>query len=337
MSNNIPFEIQVEIIKRLPVKPLIQYRSVLKQWKSLIDSSEFIVQHNRAQPLHLLIRHKVPSEEKYALVVDDDCFPHHKPPIVSPILKPGRYGTMLGCSNGLVCLHGSGQDKSKSLIVIWNPSIRKSVGIELCIGYDDVGFGVCPKTSDPKIVKISTSAPMDKKAEVFSLSSGAWRSVPLNLHNITKFWFYQKHVVIDGVIYWLAFDCNFLANKGSWHARIISFDLTSEEFGEVDLPDYLAGPRDLNISNLKESLVVLNYYNHDAGKHVCDAWMMLKNGVLKSSFTKLFTFQVNKSNGSSIYNIIGFRTNGQLIIEPKVKPYCDGEKELQVYDPSQDI
>ncbi|XP_076885493.1 uncharacterized protein LOC143535038 [Bidens hawaiensis] len=241
---------------------------------------------------------------------------------------------MLGCSNGLVCLRGIGQDQSKSLIVIWNPSIRKSVGIELCLGYDVFGFGVCPKSSDPKIVKISTKHRKDEKAEVFTLSSGAWRRVPLNLHNVKKFfWFNQKHVVIDGVIYWLAFDCDFLANNGSCRTRIISFDLTSEEFGEVDLADYIACPRDLSISKFKESLVVLNYYKHDAGKHVCDAWMMLNNGVLKSSFTKLSTFQVNASNSSSIYNIIGFRTNGQPIIESNLKPYYFGEKELQVYDP----
>ncbi|KAF5808807.1 putative F-box domain-containing protein [Helianthus annuus] len=32
MSNNIPLEIQTEIMKRLPVKSLLRFRSVSKSW-----------------------------------------------------------------------------------------------------------------------------------------------------------------------------------------------------------------------------------------------------------------------------------------------------------------
>ncbi|MFS8020011.1 putative F-box domain-containing protein [Helianthus anomalus] len=65
MSDNIPFEIQEEIIKKLPVKSLIQFRSVSKTWKSLIDSSDFI-KHYRGHMQHLLVRYidKVDIREK---------------------------------------------------------------------------------------------------------------------------------------------------------------------------------------------------------------------------------------------------------------------------------
>nr|GEZ40112.1 hypothetical protein [Tanacetum cinerariifolium] len=57
MSDNIPFEIQVEIIKRLTVKSLIQFRSVSKLWKSLIDSSAFIADYQRTDlQQHILVR-----------------------------------------------------------------------------------------------------------------------------------------------------------------------------------------------------------------------------------------------------------------------------------------
>lgn len=49
MPDYLPFEIQVEIIKRLPVKPLLQFRSVSKRWKILIDSSKFIAAHTVGQ------------------------------------------------------------------------------------------------------------------------------------------------------------------------------------------------------------------------------------------------------------------------------------------------
>ncbi|MFS7999886.1 hypothetical protein Hanom_Chr12g01171901 [Helianthus anomalus] len=40
-----------------------------------------------------------------------------------------------------------------------------------------LGFGVCPKTFHPKIVKFSHT----NEAGVFTLSSGAWRSISMNL------------------------------------------------------------------------------------------------------------------------------------------------------------
>jgi hypothetical protein len=183
MSANLPFEIQAEIIKRLPpVKSLIRFRSVSKQWKSLIDSSEFITDHSAIQnhPHHLLVRYELDSECKYVSIVDDDTFPHHK---YSPILPP-TFSTvlMLGCSHGLVCLYGIDRDSvdSKNLIVVWNPSIRKFVGIMVPDGTYFFGFGVCPKTFDPKIVKIKRWA-INHGAEVFTLRSGAWRSISVNL------------------------------------------------------------------------------------------------------------------------------------------------------------
>ncbi|GKA54514.1 F-box domain containing protein [Tanacetum coccineum] len=44
MSDNIPFDIQINIMNRLPVKSLLQFCTVSKQWKFSIDNSNFI--HN---------------------------------------------------------------------------------------------------------------------------------------------------------------------------------------------------------------------------------------------------------------------------------------------------
>nr|GEU69368.1 hypothetical protein [Tanacetum cinerariifolium] len=59
MSDNIPpYEIQLEIIKRVPeFKSLIRFRSVSKQWMSFIDSPEFIAFYGvrQSQPHRLLL------------------------------------------------------------------------------------------------------------------------------------------------------------------------------------------------------------------------------------------------------------------------------------------
>ncbi|GKA80613.1 hypothetical protein Tco_0787305 [Tanacetum coccineum] len=80
------------------------------------------------------------------------------------------------------------------MVVLWNMSIRKSVGISLFESLFDVfiGFGVSPVTNDPMIVKlmrVDYECPWENKvirrlpwqARVFTLSSGTWKSLSKNL------------------------------------------------------------------------------------------------------------------------------------------------------------
>ncbi|XP_076909157.1 uncharacterized protein LOC143566304 [Bidens hawaiensis] len=200
---------------------------------------------------------------------------------------------MLDSFHGLVFLLGllGFTSEANRLAVVWNPSIRKYVSIapppEPTYTIV-VGFGVCPKTNDHKIFAITGNS--------------------------------KAHVVIDGVIHSGAYVKNV-----EYHQRIITFDLTSEEFGEVALPESLVGIQCARISKLKESLAVIAYHEDPAGKPFYDIWVMWKNGVPKSTFTKLFTI----TNKSLCYNVIGFRKNGQPVIERDVSL----EKELEVYDP----
>ena len=56
----IPYDIQEVIIKNLPIKSLLRFRSVSKQWKSLIDSSKFIEEYNthKKHIHHLFVSYK---------------------------------------------------------------------------------------------------------------------------------------------------------------------------------------------------------------------------------------------------------------------------------------
>uniref|UniRef100_A0A251U7K0 Putative F-box associated interaction domain-containing protein n=1 Tax=Helianthus annuus TaxID=4232 RepID=A0A251U7K0_HELAN len=298
--------------------------------------------------------------DKYVSIVDDDNFPHHKfSPVVPPTVKLLGRPFMLDCSHGLVCLLGYTRDrvKRKKLVVVWNPLIGKSVGIEIPDRADIViGFGVCPKTSDPKILKISrfVDSEAEATAEVFTLSSGAWRNVPMDMpFKSLRFW--NSQVVIDGVIHWLtsekitykhrfySFDLaseefgeavDFPYNLAGRSGRLLcSFDLASEEFGEVvniniAVPYYLVGrPRNIcmyNISKINESLIVLT----PDGFCDCNVWMMLKNGVSQPSFTKLFTLT---DVDVDVDSMIGFRKNGQPIIDHSKTRGFDCE--LKVYEP----
>ncbi|KAF5803868.1 putative F-box domain-containing protein [Helianthus annuus] len=149
MSNDIPIEIQEEIMKRLPVKSLIQFRSVCKAWKSLIDGSDFI-KHYSGQQQHLLLGYSgYYPERKYVSVVDNDSFPQQKVYLALPNML--KYFKMIGGSHGL---YGKDGDDKRSRAILWNPLIRKVVVVVVPTRMDEtkIGFGVCSETMDPKIL-----------------------------------------------------------------------------------------------------------------------------------------------------------------------------------------
>ncbi|GKD71745.1 ribonuclease H-like domain-containing protein, partial [Tanacetum coccineum] len=148
--------------------------------------------------------------------------------------EPAR---ILGSSCGLICLHGYHKDHSE-MVVFWNPSIRKSVSVlleppvRLGMGTGWVGFGVCPETWDPKLVKIDN---VGGKVHVYTLSTRAWKKVsvksPYELYHLKA----REGVCVEGFIYWLERDDR-PPPFGNGSYCIVSFDLSNDEFGKVCLP-----------------------------------------------------------------------------------------------------
>ncbi|KAJ9536768.1 hypothetical protein OSB04_un000072 [Centaurea solstitialis] len=336
------FDIQVEILKRLPVKSLIQFRSVCKAWKSLIDSSPFIADHNNvSQDHHLMIRYRPPcwqlgSEEvKYVCFVDDDddSFPQNKfatPPV--PPIPPSLYGScIIDTSCGLVCLEGyvpvqpDGSSKTR-MVVLWNPSIRKSIAIVVPNDapsefHPFVGFGVCPETKDPKLLKISYKDDQDPyQVMVFTLSSREWRCLSSSnqFPHMSLIFMTYSQTVIGRFFYGLVFD-------GESYL-IWSFDLSTYEFRKVPVPDSVRQSY-LSMSKLRESLVLIDdkkgYSSTDM--HVFDVWMMMEDGA----FTKQFTI-----TKASIERILGFRKTGEPVVEIEIEIVDDVTTALiGVYEP----
>ncbi|XP_076956477.1 F-box protein At5g62510-like [Bidens hawaiensis] len=328
MSDEIPFEIQMEVMKLLPIKSLIQFRCVSKPWKSVIESSDFIADYtvsSRDQPHHLLISYQNNENDVYVSIADNDSFPLNKySPNVPPPVNRLRNSFIVGTSRGLVCLFGYYQGPRKwfkrNMFVLWNPSIRKSVAIAVPDGVivsSTFGFGGCPATGDPKIVTISKFVTW--QVEVFNLSSGVWRISPCNPPDKLVEFNPSTQSHIDRFIYWLGV-------TGRDTGIIISFDLLSEEFGEIHLPITLAV---LDLGNLylfkrSDSLVVLNETIVD---EEYDVWMT-ENGISKS-FNKIFT--VNMPNGLYTSSLpLGFSRNGEIMM---VVDDTDDSDTLVAYDP----
>lgn len=211
------------------------------------------------------------------------------------------------------------------MAVIWNHTIRKSVGIVIIpkVGYRRtvVGFGVCPDTSDPKLVKISIRERRMWEVDVFTLSTRVWKTVymgtPFKLCDLACL-----QVFVNRVIYFRAYDDMFL-DDGVRSNFVISFDLKSEKFGEVCLPEILLHTPHLNVAKVNESLGLLEYYIEDE-KYVCGVWTR-KDGDNKS-FTKIYTIKVE---GKPVYHrVLGFRNTGEVVME-----LVDEEPRIELYEP----
>ncbi|CAH1435524.1 unnamed protein product [Lactuca virosa] len=288
MSDYLPFELQVQIIKRLPVKPVLQFRSVSKRWKALIDSSEFIAAHS--------VGHT-------------------------------QLNRLLVCSQGLLCLYDSYRDESLdksgiTMAVLWNPSIRKSVRIVVPgvlhwrFLHTVLGFGVSPITSDPTIVKI-TNLGMDMKSkasveiEVFTLSTGIW-SVPsskLPDKPVSVTW---SREAIDKFIYWFGYyPLDDYSDGLGENKLIMSFDMITQEISLIDLPNCFThqSSSKFSISKVRGSHALVEYSTTNNEKQDCVVWMM--NHGVPVSFTKLFTI----NTPYALINILGFMKSGGPIME----------------------
>ncbi|KAJ0495130.1 putative F-box domain-containing protein [Helianthus annuus] len=345
MPDNIPFELRELIINKLPVEPLIRFRTVCKAWKSLIDSSDFIRNHITQQnQQHLLVRYHdaVHLELKYVSIADNDdaTFPHHKVPVTIPqsVVNMVHYEITVDSSHGLLCLFGYFDEKA----VIWNPSIRKAVDVvlpnmadfEIDVYRTVLGFGVCRETRDPKIVKLrkDMEGVIPWQVEVFTLSTRVWRSAYSSNVPSKYFWFGGEQVVVGGVVYWLAI--NRVDAVGGCGDLIVSFDLTSEEFGEVKLPHRL----DYNNCRLcmfkpREQLVAIERCPEGYKPGVYHVWVM-KDGVPKL-FEKLFTISGHTLNGSLVSSVQGFRKTGEaLIVQANPVQAISGfNRTLAAYEP----
>ncbi|GJX53792.1 F-box domain containing protein [Tanacetum coccineum] len=321
MSDHIPFEIQSEIIKKLPVKSLLQFRSVSKQWKSFIDCREFIKTYHPNPQHHLLVGYTLDTVPTYTSIIDDNTFPQQKFPLTPPEpLNLLRFTFTLGSVKGLLCFLN---EDLEPLVVLWNPSLRKCVAIPIPNVFADtldkytrIGFGVCLETNDPKLVKINVveTPSIFWEVQVFTLSSRVWKTVFTGapFKSCDLFW---DHVFIDGIIYW--------STCGSF---ILSFDLKSDKFGEVSIPERFVRTYGIWVAKVNVSLGLLEYYT-EGGMSVCGVWMR-KDGVNKP-FTKIYTVKVE---GKSVLNrVLGFRNNGEVLLQLDDDDFEGSQTE--VYEP----
>ncbi|XP_043706610.1 F-box protein CPR1-like [Telopea speciosissima] len=204
---NLPLEVIMIILHRLPVKCLLRFRCVCKSWRQLINEPIFVEMHLRRSienNLSLIISkdlnhfysidYDVCDDEKRAVKLDETQFPNFR---------------IVGSCNGLLCL------ANQKNVFLWNPSTREFKQLpDFAVKFqgrivNSWGLGYDPKAKEYKVIRIVNiynaelgSLPHPTEVMVCTLGTDLWRS----LGNVPWFiYFCSSRVlatVVDGVPHW---------------------------------------------------------------------------------------------------------------------------------------
>ncbi|CAH1444703.1 unnamed protein product [Lactuca virosa] len=187
---NLPVEVMVDILSRLPVKTIIQCKCVCKKWLDLVSDSYFADFQLSRSPAGIMIYHDSDHNKentgyhKSGIWVEVEDKPdHHNLPhnrVMSLDLNLPGIIHPVGSLNGLICLWQYNRKTSNTYIC--NPITREYMILpkqkyhrkEI---YADVtyGFGVSSVAREYKVIRILQKSL--SPAEVYTLGTGQWRSL----------------------------------------------------------------------------------------------------------------------------------------------------------------
>ncbi|KAH7845482.1 hypothetical protein Vadar_002779 [Vaccinium darrowii] len=351
-------ELLIEILLRLPVKTLLQVKSVCKNWYDLIHSPYFIYpHHDRAASIAaaentdcLLVKRFVDGGEGGEGSFTLSFVPNETPVEDIDISFTGidtNYLQLVGSCNGVVCLT---RFRLNTTIVLWNPSMKEfrvlpqpSYKID---HISNLGFGYDPETDNYKVVRfgmVSTDVfvrGMDDAIEIYDLRTDSWRVVDAESPVNSGFRCSYDYVLWNGDFFWYA------CHKHTHGAVIMAFRMSNEVFEEipiegVPLSDEIGGTK---LFVLNDSLAMVIYPPQWSNPFLFppeefvimksfDIWVMNKDDV-ELSWTKKFT--IGPSQGLDWP--LGFRLNGEFLLESSYGQmmsynlYTQERKEYQVHD-----
>ncbi|XP_055961380.1 F-box/kelch-repeat protein At3g06240-like [Mercurialis annua] len=311
----LPLEIIIEVLSRLPVKPLVQFKTVCKSWHHLISSNpEFsrlqLQQAKQDSNVHL---HRLFLSADPFISLDIEAYCDADENLVTrlhnfPVVDREDDFEFVGSCNGLI----SAVFGPDSQITIWNPSTGQSRRLPAAPGSfpDDkmsYGFGYDLKLDDYKLVRIASSAScIEVQMEIFNLKANTWRTV----HNLNCCVRLQggSIVALNGVLHWLVGQ----ENEGM---MIISFDLAEEKFLDmIQVPDYVTENWGINpgtqLRILQDSLCMCS------GSHTTnfEAWKAERYET-KVCWTKLFSFSNDQLPGCKYWlNVLSVAKNGSILL-----------------------
>ncbi|KAH6803091.1 hypothetical protein C2S51_034537 [Perilla frutescens var. frutescens] len=318
---NLPAEIIIDILSRLPVRAIMSCKCVCKPLLNLLKTDEFAKSHLSKSVPGLVVNGDRCKIFEFDDSLDLEHHEHHYIPVTD--FDSSECGTIVGSANGLIFLSNINMEVLGSdYLIIINPITRGYIRIcdpqKLACGYYQhftYGFGASKRTGQHKLVRIFHSYTSDEEindssfpsseVQVYTLGTRLWRSIipgPL-----LEYDGYCVGAFLNGNLYWLVFD----SNGCSW---ISCCDLDDELFSIFPSPPAL--PDDsrhlLRLCPLEDCLCLSDNVSDDEFV----IWMLKDSGVEKS-WTKDFVISKRQ--------IPNFRRAAVGHVAYPVKVFKDGD------------
>ncbi|PON97819.1 F-box domain containing protein [Trema orientale] len=314
-SDYLPWDVVSEILVKSPVRSLIRFKRVCKQWNSTLNKYVYFVHrgnHSTGDNFTQL-EHRIVERKFHAL-------------------------RKVGSHNGIVCFLG--YDSSMSTIILWNPSLQQSIDVGVWRAgtpeyYDShpkhvcFGFGYDSRSEDYRVVKLlykESEQTTSCRVKLYSLRRNWWETI--NIHytrlpcKIREFGWLSQTLEAGRRVHWLA---NCENSNGEGFRRILSFDVRGKVFGQIALPRGDRDYRECNHQRVELASFVLDHRDrkglltlfeyddeedcNNGSRFRCYAWVMKKYGSV-DSWTKL---ELNISL-SKQFMVVGFLSESVLLI-----------------------
>ncbi|KAJ0259879.1 F-box domain-containing protein [Hirschfeldia incana] len=250
-----------EIFLRLPLKSTVKFKTVSKQWRSILESLRF------AERRKLLMMN---AQTKTKIMVGGDrrnrispCFKRHEEVEIVYLQFDVASRPVLSC-DGLVCIPVPGW------VNVFNPStgefVRFSSGrdppipryadsyidfeyFDVFPGYWRMGFGRDNVSGNYKIVRMGSNHHGEiHRCEILDVNIGRWQKLSPPPYKIG---YRRKSTCVNGSIYWV---------EACPHHKLLALDLHAQEWRDVRLPLGALGKKSCQVANLENRLAVAATY-----------------------------------------------------------------------------
>ncbi|KAK3411234.1 hypothetical protein EUGRSUZ_I00001 [Eucalyptus grandis] len=324
---DLPNDIVSDILKLLPVKSLLRFRSVCHSLRDTVDDPSFValhLSHSAHWHLAFLSWGDTPGTSCF-LFAGQSFSPSHATYLFRRTSTALRF---VDSRDGLICVTrvSRGESYGKSF-EMWNLFTKRGKVIprsgperEFTSGGTCrivVGFAFDASKKDYKIVRILHDPIDDNRClgEIFSLYTESWTRLDCEVPSLIGS---RPAVFLKGNLHWFVSkddDLQMDRKNGS----IIWFDVANEVFDEMplsqELKDRVSVDREVILSVLNELLTVCTLrweepYGQPQPQSICSVWIMGEYGV-PNSWTKKYTLRY----GRQVSRLHGFTRNGELLMD----------------------
>ena len=196
----------------------------------------------------------------------------------------------MGSCNGILCFinYNAPGFNVSNVVYLWNPSIRNLRGCPIT----SFGIGYGSQNNDFKVVGISQTFAKSKpppEVGVYSLNSDSWKRVELGISLRPNVFYYNVNTFkalpfVSGHLHWMLKIVEHVGGQVRHSAdMLLSFDVNSEKFKQLPLPDDEGSCFTKLITSFKGKLAMIKF-KIGAQQHstLCSIWVKREYGVIDS-------------------------------------------------------